>query len=157
MVGGTNGAAITLDHLIDLETAIAHANADVDSMAYLANAKTVGALKKLKSTTGQYLWTNLPNGARSATPGEVNGYPVARTNQARSTLTKGTASGVCSEIYMGNWSELLIGEWGTLEIMPNPYDATLFKQGGVLLRAMQSVDIAVRHGASFAVMSDALT
>ena len=157
VVGGTNGAAITLDHLIDLETAIANANADVDSMAYLANAKTVGALKKLKSTTGQYLWTNLPNGARSATPGEVNGYPVARTNQARSTLTKGTASGVCSEIYMGNWSELLIGEWGTLEIMPNPYDATLFKQGGVLLRAMQSVDIAVRHGASFAVMSDALT
>ena len=157
VIGGTNGAAITLDHLIDLETAIANANADVDSMAYLANAKTVGALKKLKSTTGQYLWTNLPNGARSATPGEVNGYPVARTNLARSTLTKGTASGVCSEIYMGNWSELLIGEWGTLEIMPNPYDATLFKQGGVLLRAMQSVDIAVRHGASFAVMSDALT
>jgi hypothetical protein len=57
---------------------------------------------------------------------------------------------------MGNWSELLIGEWGVLEIMPNPYDATLFPQGGVLLRAMQSCDIAVRHAASFAVMSDGL-
>lgn len=157
VVGGTNGAAITIDHLIDLETQIAAANADVDSMAYLANAKTVGALKKLKSTTGQYLWTNLPGGQRSGTPGEINGYAVARSNQARSTLTKGTSSGVCSELYMGNWSELLIGEWGVLEIMPNPYDATLFKQGGVLLRAMQSIDIGVRHAASFAVMSDALT
>lgn len=157
VIGGTNGAQLTIDHLIDLETQITNANADVDSMAYLANAKAVGWLKKAKSTTGQYLWTNIPGGQRSGTPGEINGYAVARTNQARSTLTKGTSSGVCSEVFFGNWSELLIGEWGVLEIMPNPYDATLFKQGGVLLRAMQSVDVAVRHAASFATMSDALT
>lgn len=157
VVGGTNGAQLTIDHLIDMETALTNANVDEENLAYLANAKSVGWLKKLKSTTGNYLWTNLPNGNRSGTPGEINGYPVARSNQARSNLTKGTANGVCSELYFGNWAELLIGEWGVLEIMPNPYDATLFKQGGVLLRAMQSLDIAVRHSASFSVMSDALT
>lgn len=157
VVGGTNGAQLTIDHLIDLETQLTSANVDEENLAYLANAKTVGWLKKAKSTTGQYLWTNSPNGQRSMTPGEINGYTVARSNQARSNLTKGTSSGNCSELYFGNWSELLIGEWGVLEIMPNPYDATLFKQGGVLLRAMQSLDIAVRHSASFAVMSDALT
>lgn len=157
VVGGTNGAQFTIDNLIDLETQIATANADVDSMAYLANAKTIGWLKKLKATTGQYLWTNYPGGQRSGTPGEINGYGVARSNQARSNLTKGTSSGICSEVFFGNWSELLIGEWGTLEIVPNPYDGTLFKQGGVLLRAMQSVDVAVRHAASFATMSDGLT
>lgn len=156
VVGGTNGAQLTIDHLIDLETQITMANAPEDNLAYIANAKTVGWLKKLKSTTGQYLWTNSPLGQRSGTPGEINGYPVARTNQARANLTKGTSSGVCSEIVFGNWSELLIGEWGTIEIVPNPYDATLFKQGGVLLRAMQSLDIGVRHGASFSYMSDAL-
>ena len=128
-----------------------------DNLAYLTNAKVVGALKKLKSTTGQYLWTNSPLGQRSGTPGEINGYSVARTNQARSNLTKGSASGVASEVYFGNWSELLIGEWGVLEIVPNPYDSTAFKQGGILLRAMQSIDVQVRHAASFAVMSDALT
>lgn len=157
VIGGTNGAQFTIDHLIDLETQITSANADVDSMAYLANAKTVGWLKKLKSTTGQYLWTNTPGGQRSGTPGEINGYTVARSNQVRSNLTKGTAAGICSELFYGNWSELLIGEWGVLEIMPNPYDSTLFKQGGVLLRAMQSVDVAARHAASFATMSDGLT
>ncbi len=157
VVGGTNGAAISIDHLIDLETAIASANADVDNMAYIANAKTVGALKKLKSTTGQYLWTGNPVGQIGKTPGEINGYAVARTNQARGNLTKGTASGVCSEIFMGNWAELLVGEWGVLEILPNPYDSTAYKQGAILLRAMQSLDIGVRHAASFAVMSDALT
>jgi HK97 family phage major capsid protein/HK97 family phage prohead protease len=157
VVGGTNGAQVTIDHLIQLETALMAANANADSAAYIANAKTIGWLKALKSTTGQYLWSNSPLGQRTGTPGEINGYPVARTNQARSNLTKGTSSGICSEIYFGNWSELIIGEWGVLEIVPNPYDATLYKQGGVLLRAMQSIDIGVRHPASFAVMSDALT
>jgi HK97 family phage major capsid protein/HK97 family phage prohead protease len=157
VVGGTNGAQVTLDHYIDLETQLTSSNAPEDSLAYLGNAKTVGWTKKLKSTTGQYLWTNNPNGQRSGTPGEINGYTFARSNQARSNLTKGTASGICSELFFGAWSELLIGEWGVLEIVPNPYDASAFKNGGVLLRALQSVDVAVRHAASFAVMSDALT
>ena len=156
VVGGTNGAAVTIDHLIDLETAITSANAPEDTLAYLANARTIGALKKLKSTTGSYLWNGAMAGATQGTPGEINGYPVARSNQARGDLTKGTGTNL-SEIIFGNWSEVLIGEWGVLEIMPNPYDATAYKQGAVLLRAMQSVDIAVRHAASFAVMSDAIT
>jgi HK97 family phage major capsid protein len=157
VIGGTNGAAITIDHLIDLETAVMNANAPEESLGYMANAKTVGALKKLKSTTGEYLWSGSAVGQRSGTPGEINGYPVARTNQARGNLTKGTASGVCSEVFFGAWNELLIGEWGVLEIVPNPYDTAVYKNGGVLLRALQSIDIGVRHAASFSTMSDALT
>jgi len=156
VVGGVNGAQITINNLIALETAIAVGNADADNMAYLANAKTVGWLKGLVSTTGQYLWTQSPTGGRSATPIDINGYPMARSNQARSTLTKGTSVGVASEIFMANWSELIIGEWGTLEILPNPYDSVAYKAGAVLIRAMQSLDIGVRHAASFAVMSDGL-
>lgn len=157
VVGGTNGAAVTIDNLIDLETAVTSSNAPETGLSYLGNAKTIGALKKLKSTTGQYLWTGSAVGAQSGTPGEINGYSMARTNQARSNLTKGTASAICSEIFFGAWSELLIGEWGVLEIVPNPYDAAAYKSGGVLLRALQSIDIGVRHAASFASMSDALT
>jgi len=157
VVGGTNGAAVSIDNYIDLETQVTNANVPEDTLAYLTNARTIGSTKKLKSTTGQYLWTNAPNGQRLGTPGEINGYPVARSNQARNNLTKGTSSGVCSEIFFGAWSELLIGEWGVLEIVPNPYDAAVYKNGGVLLRALQSLDIQVRHAASFATMSDALT
>lgn len=157
VIGGANGAAITIDNLIDLETALTASNAPEDSLSYLANAKTIGSLKKLKATTGQYLWTNEPIGMRSSAPGSVNGYPVARTNQARSTLTKGTSAGVCSEVFFGAWSELLIGEWGVLEIVPNPYAANVFLSGGLQLRALASMDVAVRHAKSFAVMSDALT
>jgi HK97 family phage major capsid protein/HK97 family phage prohead protease len=155
VIGGATGAAITIDHLIDLETAVTSANADEGAMAYLTNAKIVGALKKLKSTTGEYLWTNSPQGQRSGTPGEINGYTVARTNQARSNLTKSTGTNL-SEVYFGDWSQLLVGEWGVVEILPNPYASGIYEAGGVELRVLQTLDIGVRHAQSFSTMSDAI-
>lgn len=154
--GGTNGAAITFDHLIDMETKVADANADGTSMAYLANAVTIGALKKIKDANNNYIWKPIVGASRNAIPGEVNGYPVARSNQARKNLTKGSSSGVCSEIFFGNWADLLIGEWGVLEILPNPYSAAAYDNGGLEIRALQSVDIAVRHPESFCRMADVL-
>lgn len=156
VVGGANGAAITIDHLIDMETSVMAANAPENGLAYLANARTVGALKKLKSTTGEYLWVTTADMGRTGTPGEINGYTVARSNQARANLTKGTGTNL-SEIFFGAWSELLIGEWGVLEIQPNPYAPSVSAQGGVEIRALQTIDLAVRHAQSFAVMSDAIT
>lgn len=156
IIGGTNGGVLTIDNLIDMETLVAQNNADEGSMAYLANAKAVGALKKMKSGTGQYLWTNSPQGQRSGTPGEINGYTVARTNQARGNLTKGTGTNL-SEIYFGDWSQVLVGEWGVVEILPNPYAAGIYEQGGLELRVLQTVDVGVRHSQSFAIMSDAIT
>jgi HK97 family phage major capsid protein/HK97 family phage prohead protease len=156
IIGGVNGAAITIDHLIDMETGVADSNADSDSMAYLANARTVGALKKLKSANGEYLWSNSPMGQRSGTPGEINGYTVARTNQVRKNLTKGTGTNL-SEVFFGDWSQVLVGEWGVVEILPNPYAAGLYEAGGIELRVLQTLDIAVRHPQAFSVMSDAIT
>lgn len=156
IVGGANGSVLTLDDLIDLETFVMSSNADENSLAYLTNAKTVGTLKKLKSTTGQYLWTNSPQGQRSGTPGEINGYTVARTNQARSNLTKGTGTNL-SEIFFGDWSQVIVGEWGVVEILPNPYAAGIYEQGGVELRILQSLDVGCRHPQAFATKSDAIT
>lgn len=156
VICGVNGAPITIDNLIDLETSVASANADTDGMAYLTNARVVGALKKLKSTTGNYLWTNAPQGQRTGTPGEINGYTVARTNQARSTLTKGTGTNL-SEVFFGDWTNLIIGEWGVIEILPNPYAAGIYEAGGVEIRVLQTIDINCRHTAGFAMLSDAAT
>jgi len=155
VIGGVNGAALTIDHLIDMETKTTAANVPEENMAYLANAYSVGALKKLKSTTGQYLWTNNPIGRRDGTPGDINGYPVARSNQARSTLTKGAGTGL-SEVFFGAWDQVILGEWGVLEIVANPYDPAVFKSGGVMLRALQSIDVGIRHPEAFSVMSDAI-
>lgn len=153
---GTNGAAITMDAIIDLESAVAVANADVASMSYMTNAKTVGTLKKLKDTTNNYLWqgSDAKGLGGSPFPGALNGYPVYRTNQIPGNLTKGSGTNLSAVIF-GNFADLVIGEWGALEILPNIY-GSLYTSGGVDIRAMQTVDIAVRQPASFAAIVDAL-
>ena len=156
VVGGTNGAAFTFDNMIQLYSAPRIGNAPQMALGYAINAKTYGYLSTLKSTTGQYLW--MPSGGITNDPGDtLRGYRYAVSNQVRSNLTKGTSSGVCSEAFFGNWNELLIGEWGSLEIAVNPYDSTGFTTGDVFIRAFQTVDVGVRHAASFAYMGDGLT
>lgn len=156
VVGGTNGANLTFDHLIALKYAIKVANAPQAALGYALNSKSIGYLSSQKATTGQYLWD--PQGGLTAgSPDRVKGSPYAESQQLRSNLTKGTSIGICSEAIYGNWQELFIGEWGVTEIAVNPYDSAGFASGDVVLRMFQTVDVGVRHGASFAVMSDALT
>lgn len=152
---GTNGGPITFDALVALETLLTEQNVDETNLAYLTNAKLIGELKLLKDTTGRYLWTQYTGNSFPATgtPGEVNGYKVARSNQVASNLTKGTGTGLSAVIF-ANWSELIIGEWGVMEIVPNPYGAG-FKSGSIEIRAMQSLDINLRHPVSFAAITDA--
>jgi len=170
VVGGTAGAAVTFDHLIALHAQVAAANADGGQMAYLVNSQTLAALMKSKATTGQYLWSGL-GGAQGenyapagSAPGAVQqgagysfmGLPVAVSNNLPSDLTKGAATGL-SALVFGNWSDVLIGEWGVLEILPNPYAQGIYEAGAIQLRALQTIDVAVRHPQSFAVMTDAIT
>ncbi|API60901.1 hypothetical protein BSL82_02325 [Tardibacter chloracetimidivorans] len=149
VAGGTNGAAPTWDHMVDLETAVSVANADLGSLGYLTNSKVRGKLKKTQkfsSTNGDPVWER---------GNEVNGYRAAVSNQVPATLTKGTADGVCSAIIYGNWADMLIGLWGGLDLMVNPY--ILSPTGSVRVEAFQSLDVNVRHPESFSAMLDALT
>jgi HK97 family phage major capsid protein/HK97 family phage prohead protease len=156
IVGGANGKNIDFDDIIKLYTAPRVANAAQNSMAFAMNSKVVGYLATLKASTGSYLWD--PQGGLTAgSPDKLKGKSYGESQQLRSTLTKGTASGICSEVIYGNWQELLIAEWGAIDVAINPYDSTYFKSGDIVLRAIQTADIGVRHGASFSVMSDALT
>ena len=149
VAGGTNGAAPTWEHIVGLETQIAVANADVGTMGYLTNAKVRGKLKTTSKVSGQngFIWEG------GDTP--VNGYRCAITNAVPSNLTKGTASAVASAIIFGNFADLIIGMWGGLDLLVDPY--TGGAAGTVRVIAHQDVDVAVRYEESFAAMKDALT
>lgn len=149
VAGGTDGAAPTWAHIVELESDVAVANALVDNMAYLTNAKVRGKLKTTSKVSGQngFVWES------GDTP--VNGYRAAVTNAVPSNLTKGTANGVCSAIIFGNFRDLVIGMWGGLDLMVDPYTGST--AGTVRVVALQDVDVAVRYTESFATMVDALT
>ncbi|MCC6713904.1 MAG: phage major capsid protein [Gammaproteobacteria bacterium] len=148
VAGGTDGAAPTWDHLVNLDAAIANANAPAEGRRFITNSKVAGKLRRTQmfsSTNGETVW--------QAANEQI--APVIVSNQVPSNLTKGSSNGICSAIVYGAWAELLIGMWGALELMVDPY--TFGTSGGVRVIALQDVDIAVRHAASFAAMADALT
>lgn len=149
VVGGTNGAAPTWANIVALETAIASANADVGTMGYLINAKTRG---KLKSTEKFTTSNGQPIFEQGTTP--LNGYSAAVTNAMPSNGTKGTGTNL-SSILFGNWADLMIGMWGSLDLMVDPYSGST--AGTVRVVALQDVDVAVRNIESFASMVDAIT
>jgi len=160
---GTNGAAFAngsasvtpsgLDQLIQLESKLDIANALEGSLYYMTNAKVIAQLKQLKDQYGGYLWSNNTDATTSlATPGSISGYSVARTNQVPFNLSKGTGTNL-SALLFGNFSDLVIGMWGALEILPNPYGSG-YNSGSINIRSLQTVDIAVRHAASFAAITD---
>ena len=162
---GTNGGAITLEKIVDLETAIMEDNAGVnaDNIAYVTNAKVMGALKKLRaggSTTGDgaFLYNaDLSAIGRGATPGVLNGYPVAMTNQVPSNLTKGSSSGVCSAVVMGDFSQAILGLFGGGIEVTVGEDSDDFSKNLTSVKAVVAFDVAVRHAQSFAAIKDVTT
>ena len=160
---GTNGAAITMEKIVDLETAITQDNAVVgNSMAYVTNAKVMGALKKLRAggssaTDGSFLFnSDLQAIGRGPTPLTLNGYPIATTNAVPSNLTKGSGSDL-SAVVAGDFSQAMVGFYGNgLEIVVGE-DSDDFAKALTSVRGIVSFDVAVRHAESFASIEDVST
>ena len=161
---GTNGGALTMEKVVDLETEILQDNALVgNAMAYVTNAKVVAGLKKLRAggsttTDGSFLFnSDLQAIGRGPTPLTLNGYPIATTNAIPSNLTKGTASGVCSALVAGDFSQAMVGFYGNgLEIVVGE-DSDDFAKALSSVRGIISFDVAVRHAQSFASIEDITT
>jgi HK97 family phage major capsid protein/HK97 family phage prohead protease len=162
---GTNGGPITVESLVDLEEQVLIDNGALnrDNIAYVTNAKVLAELKKLRaggSTTGDgtFLVNNqLDALGRGATPTSVNGYPLYVTNQVPSNLTKGSSSGVCSAMLMGDFSQAMVGFWGNgLEITVGE-DSDDFSKALTSVRGIVTYDVAVRHPESFAAILDITT
>ncbi len=149
VVGGTNGAAPDWSDIVDLETEVGQDNADIGALAYITNAKVRGKLKKTLRTA---TYGDRPIWDGGATP--LNDNRALITNQVRSNLTKGSSS-VASAIFYGNWNDLVIGMWGEMDMLVDPY--SLSTAGAVRVVAFQDVDFGVRHAQSFSAMLDALT
>ena len=100
-------------------------------------AKFAGAEKA--ANTGVYLLGD---------DGKIAGLPVYVTNQVPDAdVDSGYA-------ILGDWSQVMLGIWSEVDILVNPYAETPYRRGGVLVRAMSTVDIAVRHPEAFVVAND---
>lgn len=140
---GANGTALNWANLVKLETTVNAANGNRGKLAYLTNAKVVGAMKTTEraTNTARFLIEN----------GVANGYPVEMSNLVPSNLTKGTGTGLSAAIF-GNWEDLFVGQWGGLDIVVDPY--SLAEYGDIRLVLNAYNDVIVAEPASFAAIKD---
>lgn len=154
---GTNGAALTWADVVGLETTIAQANADGATMGYVTTKQARGKLsqtQRVAATGADFIWQNAQN-PQLLGEGVVNGLRSVATTLMPSNLTKGSGTNLSSMI-CGNWSDLLIGQWGAgIEIMLDPYVNST--TGAIRIIAMTDVDFAVRHPESFVKVKDIVT
>lgn len=55
------------------------------------------------------------------------------------------------KLILGDFSQVLLGVWSEVDILVNPFAEPAYSRGGVQVRAMATVDTAVRHPQGFVV------
>lgn len=144
-IDATNGGPLTHNLLVQMETEVGIDNGLLDdTLAYVSNAKVQGKLKTIPQIAGYpyYLMND----------GKVNGYPFFMSNGIPSNL--GTGSAFSAAIF-GNWSEVLVGSWGGMQLIVDPYTA---KAEGVLeISAAAYHDVLVRTPQAFCKIVDITT
>jgi HK97 family phage major capsid protein len=127
-------ATPTFPELVAMESAVSADNALQGSLKYIAKPSDWGTLKSVDKASG---FGQMIVGS----DGQINGYDVVRSNQ----VTAG-------DYYFGNFADLLIGLYGSLDITVDPY--THSKSGTIRVVALQTCDVAVRHAVSFCKSND---
>jgi len=154
----TQGGNLTWDHLLDMEYSLAEDNALKGKLGYAFHPALRRKLLKQKvaqfsgDTGGAYIVAPTMN--ESIFQAWL-GYPYKQTTQIPITLSKGGGSANLTEIYFGNWAELIIGQWGGMELAMSAETSDAFQRDQTWVRILQEVDIAVRHAASFCLINDA--
>ncbi|MDW8258611.1 MAG: phage major capsid protein [Gammaproteobacteria bacterium] len=146
--GGTNGAAWTWSNVVlNIQNVLA-ANRGDGPLSWALNAQTWGHAARTVKVSGQaaYLLEIAQN--------NLAGFPYLLSQNLPSNRTKGTGTNLSAAIF-GRWSDLLIGEWGTMEFLVDPYSAS--NTGNVRIRVFMTVDVAVRYAASFSTTDDIVT
>jgi HK97 family phage major capsid protein len=148
LVLGANGVAPDRDTLVLLEALVEGQNLALDSSGYLINVATKAKLKRTKVDAGSGLFLMNSNT-------ELNGYPVQVTTNVPRDLSKGTSNSKLSAAIFGDWSQLLIGQWGGLDITVD--NITLAKQGQVEIIIQTFHDVLAAQPKAFAAVKDLLT
>lgn len=155
---GTNGGDLTRQDMMKIVGVVEDQNALDGKLAFITNPKAKRVLKneRIAQFSGQTLGAYTIYPLSDLQLAEMLGYPLFTTTQIPATLTKGSSTD-CTEVYFGNFEELLIGMWGGIEILATNIGGNAWAQNAIEVRLVQNADVQVRHGQSFALCNDART
>jgi HK97 family phage major capsid protein/HK97 family phage prohead protease len=151
---GTNGGAPTYALLTNMVRENAIDNLLDTTSTWFINSRTMAKLmvtpRQSSGVEGNFI---IPPDA-SASDLRMLGYRAFVSNNLASNLTKGSGSSL-SAAFFGRPSDVIIGQWGGVEVLVDPYTAVT--TGTVRLRVFQTVDVGIRYASSWCVASDIST
>jgi HK97 family phage major capsid protein len=131
------GGAPTWEKIVEFESELGSADALRGNPQFVVSPAVAGKWKGVTKDSG--------SGRFLMEGGQVNDYRAHMT-----TVLSETA--FANRALFGNFSDLIIGQWGALDLLIDQY--TLADQGRVRVVVTQLADVAVRHAASFVVSTD---
>lgn len=133
-IGGVTGTAMAYAGIIEFQTDVATGNALTASCGYVATPVVAGLLKQRVKFTN----SSLPLWDGQLLDANCDGYRGMASNQVPT-----------GDLLFGDFGQVIVGEWGVLELEVNPY--ANFQAGIVGVRALYSIDIGVRIPAAFSL------
>jgi HK97 family phage major capsid protein len=151
---GTNGGAPTLAKILELIQVVETANAGMNGK-FLVNPKVVAKLKQTVIDSGSGAMIMPYMSYFMGQPEQIAGKETYSTSNVPSNLTKGTASGICSAIIFGDWENLVVGQYGGIDLVVDPASQAIGGKTRIVMN--QYVGVAVKQPAAFAAILDATT
>jgi len=133
-VGAVTGTSLAYDDIVEFQTDVFAGNALTEASGYVTTGAVAGLLKtRVKfASTASPIWEGRLESAN------VDGYRGMASNQMPAAT-----------MIFGDFGQVIVGEWGVLEVEVNPF--ANFQAGIVGVRAIASIDIAVRYPTAFSV------
>jgi HK97 family phage major capsid protein len=133
-IGSVTGTTLAYSGVLEFQTDVLAANALVNPAS--AGYVSTPAVAALLAGRSRFTNTDTPLWQGNLSDGDVAGFRAMTSTQI-----------AAGRMLFGDFSQLVIGEWGALELDVNPY--ANFPAGITGVRAFYTVDIGVRYAAAF--------
>ena len=116
---------------------------NITANAWLTHPKVATKLRSLLKADGLPGWMLDDNG-------KLAGPPVAVTQQ----LSEKAGSPATGRIIVGDFTEMIVGTWGAVDILTNPYASGPYSRGAIQVRILTTCDMVPRREDAFVVVQD---
>jgi HK97 family phage major capsid protein/HK97 family phage prohead protease len=137
-IGAVTGTTFDYADILEFQEDVATSNVEPVRGGYV----TTPTVAKLAMTRVKFSSTASPLWEGNIWDGTMAGFPAMSSNQMPA-----------GNMLFGDWQEIVVGEWGVLEVEVNPY--ANFKAGIIGVRAIYSLDVGVRRPFAFSLMTSA--
>lgn len=135
-IGSVSGTTLGYTGIVEFQTDVAQSNALATNCGYVTTPSVAGLLKARQRFTS----TDTPIWQGNILDGQIEGF------KAMSSMQMAAAT-----MLFGDFSQVIIGEWGMLEIALNPYASFTAAITGI--RAIQTCDVGIRVPGAFSLAS----